>query len=384
MARDWRYKGQGKPSEQGLAKLRLPFAITLDADIALVPEQFRKNTLFLRLGTDSTPWTGFFTPYKQAKVALATLYGVWFEIKRREDYFAAVRVARPIFELTFDPLPGLDMDALVASGTPVPHSSRATTPAPEETMEQEPPMTTQVHITDDEPEAPIPPQLASSGTTRAFPRPSQFQGFGGCRRQPPSPDPDDYDTRANYGRDGRSSDNGKLEGIPPKAFNGNRACTHIFLTAFNRFMTLNHDSKIARDPIKKCAYFLSLLEGPDVEGWVETMDEWLQEVIDDPEELPFGLNPWQAMQQKFKHAFVDYAERESRDCPMKPKHETTRVRTADTTNITSKSSTVQVIEESATDKLVKAAKALSLVEREAFIKALMGDDEDKEQDFSDA
>jgi len=60
-----------------------------------------------------------------------------------------------------------------------------------------------------------------------------------------------------------------------------------FLTQFRRFMLMNNDATIARDPIKKCGYFLSLIEGPKVEGWTERMYEWLDAVHTNPH-LLFG------------------------------------------------------------------------------------------------
>jgi hypothetical protein len=41
------------------------------------------------------------------------------------------------------------------------------------------------------------------------------------------------------------------------------------------------------DPYKKCAYFLSLMEGPDVEGWLMSQDAWLDKVDADPSIIPW-------------------------------------------------------------------------------------------------
>jgi hypothetical protein len=51
----------------------------------------------------------------------------------------------------------------------------------------------------------------------------------------------------------------------------------FFLSNFKRFMTMNQGTAIARDLFKKCAYFLSLVEGDAMKGWVMAQNEWLEE-----------------------------------------------------------------------------------------------------------
>ena len=80
-----------------------------------------------------------------------------------------------------------------------------------------------------------------------------------------------------------------------------------FLTQFCRFMLMNTDATIARDPIKKCSYFLSLMGGSKVDSWAERMYEWLDAIHDNPRPL-LGRTPWQIMEREFKDAFTDYAK----------------------------------------------------------------------------
>src|SRR6266566_7472375 len=75
-------------------------------------------------------------------------------------------------------------------------------------------------------------------------------------------------------------------------------------------MHKNRDAEIARDPFKKCNYFLSLFEGMDTEGWVEMQDKWLEDVMEDSSLLPWQMNEWQVMEKEFKKAFMDYARHE--------------------------------------------------------------------------
>src|SRR5260221_4088464 len=75
-------------------------------------------------------------------------------------------------------------------------------------------------------------------------------------------------------------------------------------------MTLNRTATVAKDPFKKCAYFLSLLEGDKTQGWVAGQNDWLEYVEQDPDELPRRMNAWQVMQEEFKKAFINYASKE--------------------------------------------------------------------------
>jgi hypothetical protein len=83
-----------------------------------------------------------------------------------------------------------------------------------------------------------------------------------------------------------------------------------FLSQFKRFMKMNRDADIAKDPFKRCNYFLSLLDGPDTEGWVRQQDDWLDKVEEDRNLLPWLHNEWMVMEAEFKKAFIDYAEHE--------------------------------------------------------------------------
>jgi hypothetical protein len=69
----------------------------------------------------------------------------------------------------------------------------------------------------------------------------------------------------------------KMEGIPPKPFTGDWSKMDFFLSNFKRFMTMNYRTAIARDPFKKCTYFLLLIEGPATKGWVMAQNEWLED-----------------------------------------------------------------------------------------------------------
>jgi len=75
-------------------------------------------------------------------------------------------------------------------------------------------------------------------------------------------------------------------------------------------MLMNYKADITKDPIMHSIYFLSLLEGPKCEGWVNAADRWLHHVIEDPSMIPHRSNAWKELEKRFKEAFSDYAVRE--------------------------------------------------------------------------
>jgi hypothetical protein len=99
----------------------------------------------------------------------------------------------------------------------------------------------------------------------------------------------------------------KMEGIPLKPFTGNHLEMEFFLSNFKHFMTMNHGIAIVRDPFKKCAYFLSLIEGASTKGWVMAQNEWLKEAQDNPTIIPAFMNAWHITQSEFSKVFTNYA-----------------------------------------------------------------------------
>ena len=73
---------------------------------------------------------------------------------------------------------------------------------------------------------------------------------------------------------------------------------------------MNHKADIAKDPISKCIYFMSLLDGEKVNGWVDMAFNWLKEIEANPSLINRFSNPWKMMEDKFKVAFTDSTKRE--------------------------------------------------------------------------
>jgi hypothetical protein len=55
------------------------------------------------------------------------------------------------------------------------------------------------------------------------------------------------------------------------------------------------------------AYFLSLLGGSKVDNWTKRQYKWLDQIKADAWLLPHRMNTWQALEQEFRHAFINYA-----------------------------------------------------------------------------
>jgi hypothetical protein len=84
------------------------------------------------------------------------------------------------------------------------------------------------------------------------------------RIRPPTPDDDTTDSgeEGPFTLDDLDDDEGGyLEGIPPEEFKGDRSRTRAFLAEFKRFMRMNEGANIEKNPMKKSAYFLSLIRG---------------------------------------------------------------------------------------------------------------------------
>ena len=64
----------------------------------------------------SVPWTGYYATYFGAKLPVANAFGIWFEIRPKENTWEAIRPAPTSLKLNDWPLEGIDMDALLNSG----------------------------------------------------------------------------------------------------------------------------------------------------------------------------------------------------------------------------------------------------------------------------
>jgi hypothetical protein len=104
---DWRSRGLLEvPTEAAVAAVKLPFEIYPEtADC--YPSKYTVNLRHLQAGQEQAPWTGYYATYKGAKLAVSSMFGAWFEIRKREDGWEAIRLARVALELQGQALPGI-------------------------------------------------------------------------------------------------------------------------------------------------------------------------------------------------------------------------------------------------------------------------------------
>jgi hypothetical protein len=277
--------------EDARAALQLPFELRPRATNAL-PSHRTKNVEFLDSGMKKAPWTGYFATWCGVLVAVESYKGVWFEIRRRDNTWEAHCLARPSLSLTDSLKTGMDYAALRASEEPVP------TPEGKKKAREEP-----------ERDEPMPPPFPTFST-------STMRALRGAPDPEDDPDngediPDTIDDPVSFIRALRKQDGGgRLDGIPPAKFKGDRAQTMPFLREFRRFMRINRKASIAKDPWMKAAYFLSLVEGREIQGWLDRNSDWLDEVEADPSLLPRGMTIWEVVEGDFKRSFIDYVENE--------------------------------------------------------------------------
>jgi len=299
------------PTVEQLSNLELPME-ALPEQHDTVPAEYAVNIDFLVSGTaEGPPWTGYYVRLSGARLAVTNIYGVWFELRRRGSSFEAHRLAREGLSLLDAPLKGIDYVRLRATREPLtPAPFRAATLAIQTAT-----------ITDTAAGPWGPPQTPKEQPKKAtgwvMPPIGDYEldkdehVFSNTTHRPPhnpgQPDGSGKDPMLLAAM--KSTGYLWLEGNPPDCFDGNRSRTCCFLTQFRQFMLMNDGATIAQNDIKKCTYFLSLLEGPQVDGWSEMKYDWLDAIKKDLH-LLMGRLPWEVMMQDFLNAFTNFAERE--------------------------------------------------------------------------
>ena len=79
---DWRVKRLPNlklPPKEQLSQQHCPFILEPE-DRDSVPATWTENLQFLVTGQDNAPWTGYYTTFNGAKMAVSNFLGIWFEI----------------------------------------------------------------------------------------------------------------------------------------------------------------------------------------------------------------------------------------------------------------------------------------------------------------
>jgi len=308
---------------EALSNLKCPFD-TIPRPKDSVPAEFTENVQHLLSSQETgAPYTGYYARLNNALVSVSNVYGVWFEVRVQGNKFECFRLAWNELGLKNHPLLGINFISLEQSGEPSWPPSRAEGPSePKQTM----PFTEAIiaateAVQKEQKERPLTPfddPSDNESEDEDF-RPKYKDVFGSfgmqssqtaCNKPPrwPRSTGDDPFSLENLPKDDKEDKACRLKGIHPDKFNGDRSQTTRFLATFNRFMLMNYRADITKDPIMHSIYFLSLLEGPKCEGWVDAADRWLRHVVEDPSMIPRRSNAWKELEKCFKEAFSDYAE----------------------------------------------------------------------------
>jgi len=293
-SRDWciRYLPESDDtSPEALAVLKCLF-YTISEPNDSVPTEFTEKVKHL-LGSQETgaPYTGYYMRLNNALVLVSNVYRVWFEVHVWGNKFECFQLAQSELRLKNNPLLGINFELLEQSRIPTQPPTWAPSQIetrPREagsgllTLEQ---LAAAIESSSKEPiNQPLTPFNDPSSNEDddqiQHKRKDPFGSFGvqsSCtaRNKPPHwpcGTGDDPFSLANLPED-KEDKARHLEGIHPDKYNGDCMQTTRFLNMFNWFMLMNYKADIAKDPIRRTLYFLSLLEGPKCKGWVNLADK---------------------------------------------------------------------------------------------------------------
>jgi Retrotransposon gag protein len=95
--------------------------------------------------------------------------------------------------------------------------------------------------------------------------------------------------------------NGKLAGLPPTVFTGDRTESDRFLKEFKQWRLLNRDHNKMKQPYNRVLMALTYIKGPRVEDWQEARLEELTTTTLHPDDEAL----WTNFEQKFKDTYTD-------------------------------------------------------------------------------
>ena len=119
-SKDWciRYLPESdNTSAEALSVLKCPFW-TVPEPKDSVPAEFTEKVRHLQGGQNGAPYTGYYAVLNNALVSVSNVYGVWFEVRLRENKFECFRLAQTGLGLKNHPLPGINFVQLEQSGVP--------------------------------------------------------------------------------------------------------------------------------------------------------------------------------------------------------------------------------------------------------------------------
>jgi hypothetical protein len=91
-------------------------------------------------------------------------------------------------------------------------------------------------------------------------------------------------------------------GALPQLFYGDWTHAEDFIEEVKNFLHLNRDIPGYNSPIRKVAFMLSLLKGPEVASWAKAIGEWIDHLDPVFENIPIV---WHLFLQRFEDCFAD-------------------------------------------------------------------------------
>jgi hypothetical protein len=93
----------------------------------------------------------------------------------------------------------------------------------------------------------------------------------------------------------------------PQVFNGDRARADDFIEEVKGYLRLNQDVAGYNSPIKKVAFTLTLIKGPEVAGWTRDIGAWIDTMDPVADNLP---EVWDTFLVEFATQFQDSSREE--------------------------------------------------------------------------
>ena len=94
-SRDWRIRylpENNNISSEALSILKCPFN-TIPEPKDSVPAEFTEKVRHLQGGQAGAPYTGYYAVFDNALVSVSNIYGIWFEVRLRDNKFECFQLA---------------------------------------------------------------------------------------------------------------------------------------------------------------------------------------------------------------------------------------------------------------------------------------------------
>ena len=112
-------------------------------------------------------------------------------------------------------------------------------------------------------------------------------------------------------------DSSRFIGKEPQVFTGDRTKAEEFLTQWNLFVGVNLNNAAMQNPYQRCLLFLTYLQGPHVNEWVQSQHRWLVNKVTANGVALTNVWLWTTMERAFRQNFTDMLEQERAQAALK-------------------------------------------------------------------